>query len=288
MLKKWFLLFVTILSLLFSSQASASFSIISDDFFFFQNKNTSEIKYVNVKTYHSRFFFNYYLLNVLDKAEIWGPSKLQNWRLVRIESKLSDLWKKGSSPSVSHYLSGEIDVWSFGINLPRDGFSAPLTDVSYLQKLGFQDLTREECIKFYFQMFLDFFWVWFLLFLPLNIIIFFCFGYLLFLLYEKFWWSIFKYVYVNSFFVYLITYLTLIYNGLSFLQLTSGELFWFSSYFFFVGLPKFMLYSISYRIFKEYHQKYPEKKVIYKHMLLGYAALFCLFVIGMQINNRFF
>lgn len=285
MIKK--ILFILSFSILLYTQAFASFWIVSDYFLFFQNKNTLEQKYVSVKTYKSRFFFDYYLLNYINWSEIWGESKLQNWKLVKIETKTDDHGNKYKSPKISHYLTGRIDIWNFWINL-RNWFTWSLSDVSRLEKLTFHDLTPEENSKLYFEMFLDFFWAWFLLFLPLNIIIFFCFWYLLFSLYESYWLYFFKYVYINSFFAYLIIYTTLIYYWLSFTELASGQLFWPMNYAFLVWVPKLGLYLVSYHLFWLYHKKYPEKMTIYKYIIVWYVFLFAIIVIISGIIKRFF
>ena len=274
MFRKIFLAFS--ISVILFTQVFANFSSITEYNLFFQNKNTNEQKYINTKTHHSRFFFNYFLLKYINWSEIWGESKLQNWKLIKIEKK--DYNDKPGSPEITNYFSWKIRVYDYWINLEKWNTWA-LLYLNNLNKLTFQDLTSHEKLNLFYLGILDFFWFLFFWLLPLNIIIFFCFWYLLFSFYEKYWLSIFKYIYLNSFIVYLITYIILIFNWLSFPELLSLDPFWIWAYSFFVWLPKFILYLFSLIYLKKYHEKYPEKKVIYKYVIYWYILLFCLFSI---------
>ena len=287
MLKKFTIAFVVSITFLFSLQVFANFSSISEYYLFFQNKNTQEMKYIYTKTYQSRFFFNYYFLKNINKIQIGSDTWFQNWKLSRVEENNYD---SKESEAIRSYVTWELNVRNFWLDVKDSDniFSGSLSDVSGLQKLGFDDITPSERQDIYFQMFLDFFWIWFLLFLPLNLVVFFCFWYLLFLLYERFSWKFFRYVYFNSFAVYLLVYSLLIFNELSFFELSSIHVFWMWTYFLIIGLPKLIIYFFSLRTLAEYHKKYPEKKVYYKKVLLGYLAAFALFIIFIQIATNFY
>lgn len=250
---------------------NANFNIISNDSLFFQNLDTKEIKYVSVKTYRSRFLFNYYLLNYINKLEIWWNNKLEKWKLIRVERKQDDY--NTNITTISNYLTWAINVWYSWINLYEHWFTWTLTDTYNLKKLSFSDLTYKEKLIFYSNIFLDFFWFGFLFFLPLNIIVFFCFWYLLFLLYEKYWFKLFKNVYINSAFIYIIVYIFQIIFWLAFLELAAWQLFWFMSYFIFVFPFKLIIYLISYHILEKFNKKYPDKKINVKKVLWYYVIL---------------
>ncbi|EKE28522.1 MAG: hypothetical protein ACD_3C00049G0004 [uncultured bacterium (gcode 4)] len=282
MIKKILLIFG--ISFIFASQVFWNFSDISTYYLFFQNKNTNEQKYIETKSYGNWFFFNRYLLKYIDWTEIWWKSKLNNWNLIKIED--SYFHDNPGNHETAYSNSWVISVWNYWINFENKISTWSLSDVSGLGILTFQDITYFESIKIYFHMLMDLFWIWFLLFLPLNIIIFFCFWFLLFLLYERYWYGIFKNVYINSFFIYITAYLILIYSWLSFVELASGHAFWMSTYGVMVWIPKLFLYLISYKVFWIYHNKYPNKKILYKNIMYWYFMLFCLVMIISNIINR--
>gem|GEM_PF-4032487 len=67
-MKKIFLFSVLIiLSIL---KVNANFNIVVTDSLFFENLKTKEIKFVDIKTYKSRFMFNYYFLKYINNSEI--------------------------------------------------------------------------------------------------------------------------------------------------------------------------------------------------------------------------
>ena len=280
--KSFLILCMIILSI---SQAFANFSDISHYYLYFKNKNTNEVKYIETKSFGRWFFFNEYLLKYLDWSNIWADSKLDIWKLYKIEEAY--YMSKSNSTIYSYSNSWKISVWAFIINYENKLSTWSLSDISKLKLLWFQDITNDEKMSIYSNIFLDFFWILFLVFLPLNIIVFFCFWYLLFLLYERFWIKIFQNAYINSLIVYLIFYLLIIYNWFSFTELSSSDPFWFMAYALVVWVPKFVLYLISYILFESFHKKHHEKKIIYKKVMYWYFLIFCLSIIVSQIINHY-
>ena len=284
MLKKILLSFGISTLLIF--YAFANFSYISHYYLYFQNNNSKEQRYIETRTSGNWNIFDRYLIKYLNWSIIWWESKLENWKLTKVEEAYID-YDEASNSKITYSQSWVISVWSYGINFDNKIVTRVLTNVSNLKAIWYQDLSRTEIFKIYFNMFLDLFWIWFLLFLPLNIIVFSCFWYLLFVLFERFWFKAFKNIYINSFLAYLIIYLILINNWLSFVGIASEWPFWFMAYAFFVWVPKFVVYLISYYLLWKFHEKHPEKNVIYKKVLYCYFLLFCLFIIVSQIVNHY-
>jgi len=280
-MKKIFLFSVLIiLSIL---KVNANFNIVVTDSLFFENLKTKEIKFVDIKTYKSRFMFNYYFLKYINNSEIWVRNKLENWKLIRVERKTDDY--NTNKTTIYNLQTGSISVWEFWINLHWDWFTWTLTDITNLKKIWFSDLNYKENLSLLLSMFIDFFWFWFLVFLPLNIIIFFCFGYLLFLLYSKYWIKLFKNIYLNSAFVYIIIYLFQVYYWFSLLELSAWKPFWFMSYLFFVFPFKLIIYLISYYLLEKFNKEYPDKKINYKKILMFYLILIAISILYINISK---
>ena len=222
--------------------------------------------------------------------QIWWNINIKDWKLIRLEKTLLniDTWNE----YLTIYNTWSIKVWDMWVDSTYHDISkeydiSEKTDLSKYEKLSFWDLNFEENILLIIKVLFWFFWIGFLFFLPFNIIIFFCFGYLLLLLYEKYHIVIFKNVYVNSFLAYLISYMYIIYIWFSFQEFSAQHPSWFMSYFFFVWFWKFILFLISkYVIDSLYNKKY-QKKVDYFYFFVFYALFFVLFIIYSQLKNIF-
>lgn len=255
-------------------------------YLFFQNSITKEIKY----TKHNDFIFDHYFDKYINWANIWWNINIKNWKLIRLEETLLDIdtWKE----YLTIYNSWSIKVWDTWLDssyhdIWKEYDISEKNDLSKYKKLGFWDLNYIENIFLFIKIFFWFFWIGFLFFLPLNIITFFCFWYLFLKVYEKYNMIIFKNVYINSFIVYLISYILIIYNWLSMQELWAQHPIWFMTYFFFVWFWKFILFLISkYVIDSLYNKKY-EKKVDYFYFFVFYALVFVLFIIYLQLKNIF-
>jgi hypothetical protein len=280
MLKK-VLLFLWIF-ILFSSYVFADIWSVDDYYLFFQNKSSGEQKYFKA-TFGEWSVFNIHLLDYLDWSSIWWESKLENWKLVGLKTVYTEEEK------IIEQFSNTwtIEVWSSGIRNDNSPDTWTSLDQDRLKILTPQDFSNKENVIIYSWVFFELFGWLFLLCLPLNIITFSCFGFLLFLLYEKYRYNLFKNLYLNSLIIYLISYLFLIFNGMSYAEVSSGWVFWSAAYLLFVWVPKFVLFLVSLFVLGKYHKKHPDTKKIYKFIVYWYCSLFLLVILTSFILKVF-
>ena len=117
-----------------------------------------------------------------------------------------------------------------------------------------------------------------IIFLPLNLVIFHCVWYLLFLIfYKKFNINYFKRIYFNAWLFYLLSLIILYYLWYGFAN-WNAWLMWFFSYFVFIGIFKFTLFLISRYTIERYNKIEEEKSNLGNNILLWYWIIFWLII----------
>lgn len=265
------LLFFLNISIIF---AAAWFSERPPKYYlFFKNSITNQEKYTKLNDY----LFDYYFNRYINWAEIWWNINIENWKLIKIIENVEDLDNK--KEQIRLYEKWKINIWTYSIWLNYSNWEKyDKIDLSKYDRLTFLDLTKKERFLLYLDIFLWFFWIWFLLFIPINIIVFFSLGYFLLKTNVK----IFKNVYINSFLIHLITYIIIIYFWLSLQELLSVNYSWFMAYFFTVWFFKLILFIISTYTINIYNKKY-DKNFKYKYIIIFYIIVYLVFMLWIKL-----
>lgn len=243
---------------------NASFQPIKSTLYF-ENKQSKEIKYFETKSYTSKETFEIALIKFINKSNIWDKELFSNWYIkeVCIDKNCYEIWEISSSN------------FSLNINTKYDKEKAFLPNDknnSNLKKFTSQDLLFTENINIIFSTLFFSIIAPFLFFLPLNLIVFYCFWYLLYkIFYKHYKINFFKYIYISSFFFYLVSTILLYYFWYAFINYNTMW-FGFMSYIVLIWWIKLVLFFIS----KDFVKKYKEEEVKIKSNYENYIFYFYL------------
>jgi hypothetical protein len=238
------------------------------------------------------FLFQYFFFEAVKEIKIWDQI-WENWKVVwhERENKNLDPQSLAELPNYYSVWSGSLKKWAYDLQLASRTEIVTLswmTDVSWMKKLEFWDLDKKMQIKISVEFIKLFFWIWFFVLLPLHFLVYFFLWRWIFYLYEKFWFRIFKNIYLNTFLSYFVIYFLQIYYWFSFIELAFWEFMGIMFYPILFITVQWIFLGISFDVIKEYNAKYPEKKVDALWIFaLNVVWVWCYFV-GFYIYNNFF
>lgn len=273
-----YLLFVIICNLL-TPYANASFQPIKSSFYF-ENKNTKEIRYFNSWSYDMKSTSEIILLDYLKNKDIWDKSIFKEWYLKDY------CYDKNCYNSWTIYWSS---LATFAKNGSYDGTCSTITlSRNYLTKqFKITDLWFLEIIKISYNSSFKTVLFWFLVLLPINLYVFQCIWYFLYkIFYRKLSLSLFKYIVINSSVVYFLSFILLYYYWRGFLNWASGWLaIWI--YIFLMWLIKLVLILRSKDTIKTYKEENNIETVPEEKILFPIIMMFFIFILYGIISSFF-
>lgn len=230
-----------------------------------KNIKTNEIKSFTVYNYKSKNLLELSLLKKLDWKNIWDT--ILDWEINAICYE-SDCYLTGWISTRSYRIYPAWRLWNEKKYIPkleREEFQ--INNLSLSQKYELFDYRVLKPIL-----------IEIIIFLPLNLVVFHCAWYLLFLIfYKKFNINYFKRIYLNAWLFYILSIIILYYLWHGFTNYNSG-LMWLFWYFFFIGIFKFILFLISRYTIERYNKIEEEKSNLGNKILLWYWIIFLLIV----------
>lgn len=245
--------------------------------FYFENKESKEIRYFETVSYTMKDTHEIALIRFINKTEIWNKNLFSDWYIkeVCVDKDCFDRW--------------EINSWDFWISIyqkyneEKPFFPNNKNNNNY-EKFSSSNLLFTENINIINTTLFSTIVLPFLFFLPLNLIVFYCFWYLLYKIFFKHYKiRFFKYIYITSFFFYLISTILLYYFWYSFINF-STMWFGFMEYIFIFWLIKLILLFISKDLIKKYNEEEKVRYKLEKYIFYFYIILFIIIITVSTFN----
>lgn len=243
---------------------------------YFENINTKEITYYDTISYNMKSLIDLYFLKYLDWKSVWIDLVFGDWLLKEycIEKDCYSAWI--------------INKWLYAIYLDRinnddvivikDNRNKSLLSEFSISNIKFQEKFNILYIEIFKNLVLEF-----IIFLPLNLYVFFFFGYLIYNIFTRYIKkNSYIFIYIFSFIWYLISFILLYWNWLWFINYNTVN-FGFMSYFMIIWFPKFILFFLSKDLLKKYKKNNNIKSNFEIYILYCYLILFVIFVIYMNL-----
>lgn len=267
------ILFLVFISLWINT--NASFQPIKSTLYF-ENINTKEITYYETISYNKKNLIDLYFLKYLDWKKIWEGIIFSNWILKEYcrDKDCYNKWffkKTSYSTQLGWVNNNDIIIWDYN------------KDKSTLSKFSISDINFDEKLNtLYFEIFKSLS-IEFIIFLPLNLIIFFCIWYFIYIIFSKYIKiNSYIFIYTISFFSYLIVFILLYYFKLWFINFNTVN-FGFMSYFMIVWLFKLIALLISKYTIEKYRKEKNIKWNFERNLLYFYLVLIVLSLLGFNL-----
>jgi len=248
-----------------------------DDYhIFLYNTVTQEEKYLD---YRASVFENY-TTRILVGSKIGGKTPFSSRELKRIELRgyNVDEW------TMTHgfYLTWTLQ-WagsSLSIKEYYESFhTMPLrSDVSHAKKFSWDDFDDAQKRIMFLKILWGYTWWSFFIFLPLNLLAFSCIAYPFYLFSKKLHWKVFDNIYINSFFIYVLVEIFLIYNKLSELDCSIKSIPSLASYYLLAWMRKIILIFASLHIIQKHNKAHPQQKIYLEYVGYFYLVSLAIFI----------
>jgi hypothetical protein len=232
--------------------------------------------YYDTISYNKKNLIDLYFLKYLDWKKLWKDTVFNSWILKEYchDKNCYNKWifqTSRYSTQLDWVYSDDIIIWSYN------------GDKSSLSKFIIDDIDfAEKFNNLYFKI-LKSLSIEFLIFFPLNLLVFFCFWYYIYIIISKYIKiNSYIFIYVISFFIYLITFSILYYFWLWFINFNTVN-FWFMSYFIIVWSFKFIVFLISKYTIEKYRKENNIKWNLEKNILYYYLWLIVLIILYIQL-----
>lgn len=274
-MKKFIKIILFLVLIFLSLNTNANFQPIKSTLYF-ENINTKEIMYYDTISYNKKNLIDLYFLKYLDWKKLWKDTVFNSWILKEYchDKNCYNKWifqTSRYSTQLDWVYSDDIIIWSYN------------GDKSSLSKFIIDDIDfAEKFNNLYFKI-LKSLSIEFLIFFPLNLLVFFCFWYYIYIIISKYIKiNSYIFIYVISFFIYLITFSILYYFWLWFINFNTVN-FWFMSYFIIVWSFKFIVFLISKYTIEKYRKENNIKWNLEKNILYYYLWLIVLIILYIQL-----
>jgi hypothetical protein len=228
-----------------------------------KNIHTNQIESFIVTNYDYKTLLELSLIKKINWKNIWD--QVLDWKIEWVCS------------GFGCYSSGTIRAYAYSVSVDNSIKNTKVDNRKY-DKFNIDNLSLSQKYQLFDYRVLKPLLIEFIVFLPLNLVIFHCLWYLLFLLfYKKYRINYFKRIYLNAWIFYAISFIALYYFWYWFTNFNAGIMGFFS-YFFFIWLYKFILFLISRYTIERYNKKEKEKSDLWNNILLWYWILFCLII----------
>lgn len=237
---------------------------------YLQNNKTNEIKVFNVKNFDTKTLLEIGFINKLSWKNIWDKNIIWNWDIIEFCSldNCYNQWKLAKNSYIIY-----LEYWS-KYNQIESKINSKYLEEFNISDLNFNDKVKLFDWRIFWNLILEF-----IIFLPLNLLIFQCFWYFLYLLFLKYYnISYFKKIYLNAWIFYLISLIILYTLGYWFMNWNSAMM-WFMWYFMFVWIFKLIIYLISRYTIEKYKKDENIKSDFEKNIYIYYLLLFILTII---------
>lgn len=258
-----FIKIVLCLAICFSFIPSVFWRDIMNTSVIFKNNDTKWLIVFTLYTYESKSLLELSLIKELDWKNIWD--KILNLEIYSVcrEQECYSEW-----PISSNY------YWIYSEN--RNNLVSQTKQEH--EELNIDTLPLSQKYELFDYRVLKPLLIEFIIFLPLNLVIFHCLWYILFLIfYKKLKINYFNRIYLNAWIFYIISFILLYYFGYWFTNFNAG-LMWLISYYFIIGVFKFVLFLISRYTIERYNKIEEKKSNLGNNILLWYWIVFCFII----------
>lgn len=262
-MKKYLFKIILLISLWFTFVPSVFWRDIMNTSVIFKNNDTKSLITFTLHTYESKTLLELSLINKLNWKNIWeNILNLEIYSVCR-EQECYFEWLISSN----YY-------WIYSNN--KNNLVSQ--NKENYQELSLDNLSLSQKYELFDYRVLKPILIEIIIFLPLNLVIFHCVWYLLYLIfYKKLNINYFKRIYLNAWLFYILSIIILYYLWYGFTNYNSG-LMWLFWYFFFIGIFKFILFLISRYTIERYNRTEKVKSNLGNKILLWYWIIFLLIV----------
>lgn len=265
-MKKINWLIVLFLLFFISFWYSYSFDTISSRVYL-ENISNNKTYVFYSSNFDKKSLLDTWIIEEINSKIIWDTIINWKWKIIKvcIEEKCYREWEILSSSfiiKVKNYYQKDFiiehydDKWIYEFDFSNISFKDKLSILSF---------------KDFWYIFLEF-----LFFLPLNLLIFQCLWYLLYIIFfKKYKINYFKRIYLNAWIFYILSLIILYSTWNWFLNWNSAML-WFMWYFMLIGVFKLILFLVSRYTIEKYKRDEKIKSNFETYILLFYIFLFLL------------
>lgn len=231
--------------------------------------DTGEIKIFSAKNYEKKSFFEIWVLSELHEKNIGDSVLFWKYEIIQVCTN-ARCWKVGELYSGGYHVW--LSMWAYDVE-PFD----EIRDNSIGQLKG-SEFSIIEKIKLIPGKSIVSLIVGFFIFLPMNLLVFHCFWYALYLLcYKKYKIEYFKMTYLNAGICYFISFCILYLTWNGFINY-NASLLWFMFYFYVIGTVKLILFLVSRYTIEQMKKRDKQKHQIDMYVYSLYLILFILFI----------